>query len=224
MFRPCFRISPKSKPTNLLSYLLVTAYVWDFHTWFIEIPIYKRYLEGKCLSSHVQFRDLMCSPATAQLPGVQAVIDCTGHWSAREFQVGEVIPVRGQSLLLPVAPLQFAVGAGEYILAPRSDGILFGSLWQAGDDGADARDSDTNRLLAELRAWSRSPLLEQANLRTSRNSVRSILAGVRPYLESGNFVRADSRSDGHAPIVHNIGHGGSGVGLSWGQPRRWLCS
>ena len=40
------------------------------------------------------------------------------------------------------------------------------------------------------------------------------VAGLRPFRPSGFVLRADSLGD--KPIIHNYGHGGGGVSLSWG--------
>ena len=43
------------------------------------------------------------------------------------------------------------------------------------------------------------------------------VAGLRPYRDSGFVVRADRI--GETRIVHNYGHGGAGITLSWGTSR-----
>ena len=43
------------------------------------------------------------------------------------------------------------------------------------------------------------------------------VAGLRPYRESGFVVRAEPLGD--KTLVHNYGHGGSGITLSWGSSR-----
>jgi glycine/D-amino acid oxidase-like deaminating enzyme len=43
------------------------------------------------------------------------------------------------------------------------------------------------------------------------------LAGLRPYRASGFVVRAEALGDKR--LVHNYGHGGSGITLSWGSSR-----
>src|SRR5436190_5165883 len=43
------------------------------------------------------------------------------------------------------------------------------------------------------------------------------MAGLRPYRRSGFVVRADPL--GEKRLVHNYGHGGAGITLSWGTSR-----
>ena len=43
------------------------------------------------------------------------------------------------------------------------------------------------------------------------------VAGLRPYRRSGFVVRREAL--GEKSLVHNYGHGGSGITLSWGSSR-----
>ncbi|MEO7179155.1 MAG: FAD-dependent oxidoreductase, partial [Allosphingosinicella sp.] len=43
------------------------------------------------------------------------------------------------------------------------------------------------------------------------------VAGLRPYRASGFVVRAEALGDKR--LVHNYGHGGAGITLSWGSSR-----
>ncbi len=51
-------------------------------------------------------------------------------------------------------------------------------------------------------------------VRVSRERVIRTVAGLRPYRPSGFVVRTDVL-DGK-PVIHNYGHGGGGITLSWG--------
>lgn len=50
--------------------------------------------------------------------------------------------------------------------------------------------------------------------RVSADRVIRVVAGLRPYRSQGFVVRAESLDD--KLVVHNYGHGGGGVSLSWG--------
>ena len=54
-----------------------------------------------------------------------------------------------------------------------------------------------------------------ARPKISADRVTRVLVGLRPYRASGFVVRADSL--GGKKIVHNYGHGGGGITLSWGS-------
>ena len=51
----------------------------------------------------------------------------------------------------------------------------------------------------------------------SAGRVIRTVAGLRPYRASGFVVRAEPLGDGR--LVHNYGHGGAGITLSWGSSR-----
>src|SRR5438445_9699920 len=50
-----------------------------------------------------------------------------------------------------------------------------------------------------------------------QNRVIRTMAGLRPYRRSGFVVRADQL--GEKRLVHNYGHGGAGITLSWGTSK-----
>ena len=54
-----------------------------------------------------------------------------------------------------------------------------------------------------------------AKVQVAANRVIRSITGLRPFRPSGFVVRAD-RADDHT-IVHNYGHGGGGITLSWGS-------
>lgn len=53
-----------------------------------------------------------------------------------------------------------------------------------------------------------------ARVQVSENRVIRVVVGLRPYRPSGFVVRAD-KLDGKT-LIHNYGHGGGGITLSWG--------
>lgn len=54
-------------------------------------------------------------------------------------------------------------------------------------------------------------------VKVSEDRIIRTVAGLRPYRESGFVVRADRIGD--TRLVHNYGHGGAGITLSWGSSR-----
>lgn len=59
-----------------------------------------------------------------------------------------------------------------------------------------------------------SPALHLAPVRASWDRVIRTTVGLRPYRPSGFVLRAESLDD--KLLIHNFGHGGSGMSLSWG--------
>lgn len=62
------------------------------------------------------------------------------------------------------------------------------------------------------RPYSRRPFVAP---RISHDRVVRVIVGHRPYRPSGFVVRRDEFDDKH--VIHNYGHGGGGISLSWGS-------
>jgi glycine/D-amino acid oxidase-like deaminating enzyme len=62
-----------------------------------------------------------------------------------------------------------------------------------------------------------TPSLCLSPVRVSRDRVIRELVGLRPYRDAGFVVRAEAL--GAKRLVHNYGHGGAGITLSWGTSR-----
>ena len=54
-------------------------------------------------------------------------------------------------------------------------------------------------------------------VRVDPSRVIRTVAGLRPYRASGFVVRRDALGD--KALIHNYGHGGAGITLSWGSSR-----
>ena len=70
-----------------------------------------------------------------------------------------------------------------------------------------------------------TPNLPTPNFTFNPNAPGACIAGVRPY-RSGSY-RLDAETISGKFIVHNYGHGGAGITLSWGcaakvRAMRWL--
>src|SRR5580704_4972198 len=61
-------------------------------------------------------------------------------------------------------------------------------------------------------AGAASPRLPRVNVSPDR--VIRVIAGLRPFRPSGFVVRAEKLND--KLVIHNYGHGGAGITLSWG--------
>jgi len=66
-----------------------------------------------------------------------------------------------------------------------------------------------------VRSGSRAGCLAPVNV--AENRIIRTLAGLRPYRAAGFVVRAEALGDKF--LVHNYGHGGAGITLSWGSAR-----
>lgn len=175
----------------------------------IEMPRYMRWLEARVLALGGGFEEggaRSLAEAAAEAP---VVVNCTGL-GARELAGDlDLHPVRGQVLRLEdpgvarAILVQAARLAPAYVI-PRADGVVVGGTAEAGRwdlDPDPAQDEDVLRkaVALEPRLAGRPILARAAGLRPARSEVRLEAERVEGSL-----------------VVHNYGHGGAGVTLSWG--------
>jgi D-amino-acid oxidase len=155
--------------------------------------------------------------------GADIIVNCTGLGSA-ELAGEPVYPLRGALVYahndgrsMPrvtsahCMPFDESVGGQNMVfIVPRGhDLLVLGGLVEPGQWDTDLR-LDTYPPIRDMlnRCQDFFPALRQATLVADR----TVRVGLRPARTSG--VRLD-----HQPgtrILHNVGHGGSGVTLSWG--------
>ncbi|MEL7448674.1 MAG: FAD-dependent oxidoreductase [Pseudomonadota bacterium] len=87
-----------------------------------------------------------------------------------------------------------------------------GALAAAGLLGGCAGRSDRPAARQYARPLSRQPF---AAPRISRDRIVRVIVGHRPWRPSGFVVRRDEYDGKH--VIHNYGHGGGGISLSWGS-------
>ena len=83
-------------------------------------------------------------------------------------------------------------------------------LVSAGLGGCSARSAPTP-------TPTRRPPLRLAPVRAEWDRIIRTTVGLRPHRPSGFLLRADRLDD--TTVIHNYGHGGSGMSLSWGTGR-----
>ena len=117
------------------------------------------------------------------------------------------MPVRGQVIYIKQDP-----GFGRFdqqpetltYTIPRRDFTVLGGTAQKGDWDETIRDNDTDYILSKCEAlW---PELD-------RNKIIGVAVGLRP---SRYELRLEKEIISNKIIIHNYGHGGAGVTLSWG--------
>jgi len=196
---PYFRILEKEE--------IIEGYTfgWEMEAPVIEMNLYMPWLLSRFEDLGGVF-ELKKFNSIEEVPG-EFIVNCTGIGARIISEDETVIPVRGQVIYIEQDP-----GFGRFdqqpetltYTIPRRDITVLGGTAQKGDWDSNIREKDTEYILSKCEAlWpelDRTKIVGQAvGLRPSRYEVR---------LEQENI---DSRT-----IIHNYGHGGAGVTLSWG--------
>ncbi|MEV7602417.1 FAD-dependent oxidoreductase [Kitasatospora sp. NPDC089797] len=192
---------------------LAPAYAdgWRFTAPTVEMPRYLPWLRGRFLDAggEVVHRRLdTLGQARAWAP---VAVNAAGL-GARQLCGDEALrPVRGQLVLVRNPGLRASLRiqdepAGYTYVHPRSTDVVLGGtfeedVWDLGGDRATA-----GAILARCAA-------HVPELRGAEIVGRPV--GLRPERRGGVRLAAEEGGDG-LRIVHNYGHGGAGVTLSWG--------
>jgi len=146
------------------------------------------------------------------------VINCSGLGARTLVPDPEVYPVRGHILRVHAPSIKHHFAADDeednlspellYII-PRSQEVVIGGTYQVNNWDLQPAEDEAKAIVA--RCAEVFPDIANAKILEQWVGLRPGRASVRLELDS-------SRSDGEAraPVVHNYGHGGSGITLHWG--------
>jgi len=175
----------------------------------VEMPVYLRYLLGRFAAAGgaVERRVVTDPGELAGEAGV--VVNCAGLGARDLVGDREMEPIRGQIVRVANPGLdRFFLDEDDpegvtYVVPRATDCVLGGTAeegaWETDPDPAVA--ADILRRCAAL-----EPRLAGAEVLEHR-------VGLRPGRPE---VRLEMEEETGIPIVHNYGHGGSGITLSWG--------
>lgn len=175
----------------------------------IEMPVYLRYLVDRFAAAGGGIEERAIDSLDELAGEARTVVNCAGL-GAREL-VGDdsLRPIRGQVLRVRNPGLDsFFLDEddpeGVTYIVPRSKDCILGGT---ADEGTWDTEPDA-AMAAEIlrRCTALEPRLAGAEVLEHR-------VGLRPGRPK---VRLETESGGDAPVIHNYGHGGSGVTLSWG--------
>jgi D-amino-acid oxidase len=148
--------------------------------------------------------------ARAVAPAARVIVNCTGCGARDLVPDPDVAPVRGQVVVTSNPGItEFFVGTGPdpgdlTYLIPHRDVIVLGGTQQPDDWSREPDAATAERIIAACTAV--RPELAGATVLEHRVGLRPTRPQVRLAAEPGDGVT----------IVHNYGHGGAGVTLSWG--------
>lgn len=194
------------------------VFKWSFKTYII--------VTSKYLSALVRdFEELGGQFETKEFRSVEEILkldeetifNCTGLGARDLFCDNSMYPVKGQIILLPPILEGTAISDGECCVIPRSDHLALGALFQPEFETVAPTQENTDAIWSRIKNWV-SEGIGDINLEPLRNvttsDIQHVVAGLRPFRPQG--FRVEGERWGEKRIIHNYGHGGSGITFSWG--------
>jgi D-amino-acid oxidase len=175
----------------------------------VAMPVYMKWLETRVGSLGGTIETRTVSDLEALLLKASLVVNCTGLGARELVKDDELYPIKGQVVRVAAGHADRFVQAGgagsplTYII-PRPDCTVLGGTEDEGVWDLNVDPGTADEILARCRAL--LPGLTNA-------AVLSHAVALRPGRRE---VRLETVRAPGGVVIHNYGHGGSGVTLSWG--------
>ena len=196
---------------------------WRYSAPLVRMPAYLGYLHARFGAAGGRFEAgvVRSLAGAAAEHGARAVLNCTGS-GARELAVDRgVRAFRGQVVVAENPGLtEFFIGLPDattelVYLFPHGDILVLGGTETADDWNPRPVPAVADRILRDCAAV--EPRVTGIRVLGHRVGLRPFRPQVRLEAEPPGAARAGS---GPGPVVvHNYGHGGAGITLSWGCAR-----
>ena len=199
---------------------------WRYAAPLAHMPTYLGYLQARFekAGGQVETATVTSLPGAGRDRGARAVVNCTGMGARDLVPDPAVTPFRGQVIVAANPGIsEFFIGPADDIadlvyLFPHGDTVVLGGTEGAGDWSLDPVPALADRILRDCAAV--EPRLRGAQILDHR-------VGLRPYRPQ---IRLEAEPDGgpgdarpsgpqRPLVVHNYGHGGAGITMSWGCAR-----
>lgn len=175
----------------------------------VEMPVYLRYLMCRFAETGGGIQHRAISGLEDLAAEARVLVNCAGLGAQRIVGDDSLRPIRGQILRVRNPGLESFLldeddPEGVTYIVPRATDCILG-----GTADEDAWDTEPDPAVSEgilRRCLALEPRLAGAEILERK-------VGLRPGRPEVRLEREDS---GALPVVHNYGHGGSGVTLSWG--------
>ncbi|MER6821832.1 FAD-binding oxidoreductase [Streptomyces cellulosae] len=186
---------------------------WQYRAPVVDMPVYLRYLGGRFVRSGGTFRSHRYASVEEATREAPVVVNCSGTGARKLADDPSVVAVRGQLVVVENPGINSffcddTPGADEltYIYPHERTVVLGGTAvrdnWNLSPDEEAAR-----QILARCAAL--EPSISTARVVDQR-------VGLRP---TRHRIRLTDERHAGGLVVHNYGHGGAGVTLSWGCAR-----
>jgi D-amino-acid oxidase len=190
---------------------------WRYSAALVQMPVYLDYLRSRCerAGATLEVAEVTSLTSAAHRWSARVVVNCTGAWARHLVPDPRVTPVRGQAIVAENPGLsEFFIGlpSGGHELVyvfPHGGTVILGGSQSAGDWSLEPDPVTAERIVADCAAV--DPRLRGARVLAHRVGLRPF----RPVIR----VEAEPRAGAGPLVVHNYGHGGAGVTVSWGCAR-----
>ena len=186
---------------------------WRYSAPLAHMPTYLGYLRARFEDGggRLEAGTVRSLPAAAVEHGARAALNCTGAGARDLLPDPALTPYRGQVVIAENPGLtEFFIGLPDgthelMYLFPHGGTVVLGGTEVAGDWNTEPVPAVAERILRDCTAV--EPRLRGARVAGHR-------VGLRPFRPQ---VRLEAEPPGDGPlVVHNYGHGGAGITLSWG--------
>jgi D-amino-acid oxidase len=176
----------------------------------VEMPLYLDYLRRRFTAAGGRIVERALTSFDEALDAAPHVINCVGLAARELCGDGEMFAIRGQVVRVERADVERFVlddydPRGVTYVVPRSRDCVLGGTSEARREDLVPDEDATRAILA--RCAELEPKLRGCQ-------VLSVAVGLRPGRSSVRV--ASERAHAGNTLVHNYGHGGAGVTLSWG--------
>ncbi|MFF2806217.1 FAD-dependent oxidoreductase [Streptomyces sp. NPDC058000] len=184
---------------------------WRARTPLVEMPVHLRYLERRLVAAGGTVVARPVASLAEAADGVRAVVNCSGLGARELVPDPGMHPVQGQLVIVanPGVEEWFTAADADAVdttyLLPQPFGLVLGGTAR---EGAWSREPDPAVAEAIVARCARYfPEVARARVLAHRVGLRPARPAVR--------LAAERLPDGTV-CVHNYGHGGAGVTVSWG--------
>ena len=185
---------------------------WRLTVPIVSMTVYLEYLLARLTRAggKLHTADFGSLAEAAAFTGAPVIVNCTGIGARRIVKDNDLVPVRGQVIIARNPGLsEFFVGVGDppfdfSYYFPHGDLLLLGGTEELGNWSLEPDPATAERILRGAAAI--EPRLAGAEVIEHR-------VGLRPARPR---VRLEEERLGGRRLLHNYGHGGAGVTLSWG--------
>lgn len=216
-----------STPKDLADYLVVMedfevherpnvpggyAFGWKYKTFFVDTPIYLNWLTKKFQANDgrlVLLAEKFKNQEQFQEIPADIIFNCTGLGAKELMNDENIHPIKGQIAVVdPVPNMDWSISADGFYVYPRlKDTVLGGTTeW-----GVESENVENGAIHLIIRGNKR--ILPKLSI----DDVKHSYAGLRPYREG--TIRVEAEEIDSKRVIHNYGHGGSGITMSWGSAK-----